>query len=144
MEKLTLKDIADRAGVSMMTVSNVINGKSSRVSAQTAEKINDIIKESGYVPNLTARSLTKKSSAIVGVIISVDDQNENYLENPYVSTMIGIIEKELPIRLCKLALLENKGKQKGQKTKVKFTIDEQTGKKVRISKKTNSQIGNSK
>ncbi len=56
----------------------------------------------------------------------------------------GIIEKELPIRLCKLALLENKGKQKGQKTKVKFTIDEQTGKKVRISKKTNSQIGNSK
>ena len=65
MEKLTLKDIADRAGVSMMTVSNVINGKSSRVSAQTAEKINDIIKESGYVPNLTARSLTKKSSAIV-------------------------------------------------------------------------------
>lgn len=93
MEKLTLKDIADRAGVSMMTVSNVINGKSSRVSAQTAEKINDIIKESGYVPNLTARSLTKKSSAIVGVIISVDDQNENYLENPYVSTMIGIIEK---------------------------------------------------
>ena len=33
MEKTTLKDIADRAGVSMMTVSNVINGKSSRVSS---------------------------------------------------------------------------------------------------------------
>lgn len=98
MEKPTLKDIADKAGVSMMTVSNVINGKSSRVSAQTAEKINSIIRESGYVPNLTARSLTKKSSAIVGVIISVDNQDENYLENPYVSTMIGIIEKELSRR----------------------------------------------
>ena len=47
MEKTTLKDIADRAGVSMMTVSNVINGKSSRVSAQTTEKINAIIKECG-------------------------------------------------------------------------------------------------
>lgn len=98
MEKPTLKNIADKAGVSMMTVSNVINGKSSRVSPQTAEKINDIIKEYGYVPNLTARSLTKKSSAIVGVIISVDNQDENYLENPYVSTMIGIIERELSRR----------------------------------------------
>ena len=39
MEKTTLKDIADKAGVSMMTVSNVINGKSSRVSSQTADKI---------------------------------------------------------------------------------------------------------
>ena len=95
MEKTTLKDIADRAGVSMMTVSNVINGKSSRVSAQTTEKINAIIKECGYVPNLTARSLTRKNSNIIGVIISVDSQDENYLENPYVSTMIGIIEKEL-------------------------------------------------
>lgn len=95
MEKTTLKDIADKAGVSMMTVSNVINGKSSRVSAQTTEKVNAIIKECGYVPNLTARNLTRKNSNIIGVIISVNNQDENYLENPYVSTMIGIIEKEL-------------------------------------------------
>lgn len=95
MEKITLKDIADKAGVSMMTVSNVINGKSSRVSAQTAEKINAIIKEYGYVPNMSARSLTRKNSNIIGVIISVDTREENYLENPYVSTMIGIIEQEL-------------------------------------------------
>lgn len=92
---MTLKDIADKAGVSMMTVSNVINGKSSRVSAQTAEKINTIIKECGYVPNLSARSLSRKNSNIIGVIISVDTQEENYLENPYISTMIGIIEQEL-------------------------------------------------
>ena len=36
---MTLKDIADKAGVSMMTVSNVINGKHNRVSAKTAEKV---------------------------------------------------------------------------------------------------------
>ena len=72
MEKMTLKDIADKAGVSMMTVSNVINGKNSRVSPQTADKINAIIKEYNYVPNLSARSLTRKSSNIIGVIFSVD------------------------------------------------------------------------
>lgn len=90
-----MKDIADKAGVSMMTVSNVINGKSSRVSAKTAEKINALIKEYGYVPNLSARSLTRRSSNIIGVIISVDTYEENSLENPYISTMIGIIEQEL-------------------------------------------------
>ena len=95
MEKLTLKDIAEKAGVSMMTVSNVINGKSSRVSAQTAEKINKIIEDCGYIPNLSARSLTKKSSNIIGVIVTVYDADRNYLENPYISTMIGIIEQEL-------------------------------------------------
>ncbi len=95
MEKPTLKDIADKAVVSMMTVSNVINGKSSRVSAQTAEKVNRFVEECGYIPNLSARSLTRKSSNIVGVIIHIYHPDENYLENPYISTMIGIIEREL-------------------------------------------------
>lgn len=95
MEKMTLKEIADKAGVSMMTVSNVINGKTGRVSAQTAEKVNAIIEKYGYVPNLSARSLTKKTSNIIGVIVSIDDSEVNYLENPYVSTMVGIIEQEL-------------------------------------------------
>lgn len=96
---MTLKDIADKAGVSMMTVSNVINGKHNRVSQKTIEKVNAIIDECGYVPNLSARSLTNKTSNIIGILISMDDENEddNLLENPYISTMIGTIEKELRI-----------------------------------------------
>lgn len=96
---MTLKDIAEKAGVSMMTVSNVINGKHQRVSPRTIEKVNAIIKECGYVPNLNARSLMSKSSNIIGIIISWDDPDttENYLENPYISTMIGTIERELRI-----------------------------------------------
>ena len=97
---MTLKDIAEKAGVSMMTVSNVINGKHSRVSAATIEKVNSIIKEYNYVPNLSARSLTVKSSHIIGVIVPLDDKEDNgtsvsYFDNPYVSSMIGVIEKEL-------------------------------------------------
>lgn len=99
MTDMTLKDIADKAGVSMMTVSNVINGKTSRVSPKTMEKINAIIKECGYVPNLSARSLTNKTSNIIGVVVAIDEpaagQENNYLENPYVSTMVGTIEREL-------------------------------------------------
>lgn len=94
---MTLKDIAEKAGVSMMTVSNVINGKHSRVSAATIEKVNSIIKEYNYVPNLSARSLTAKSSHIIGVIVPLDarDTSVSYFDNPYVSSMIGVIEREL-------------------------------------------------
>ena len=92
---MTLKEIADLAGVSIMTVSNVINGKHNRVSEKTIEKVNAIIRESGYVPNLNARSLTSKSSNIIQIIISADeaDGEENYLENPYISSIVGTIEK---------------------------------------------------
>ena len=69
---MTLKDIAEKAGVSMMTVSNVINGKHNRVSAKTIEKVNQIIKEYDYVPNLSARSLTNKTSKIIGIVVSIN------------------------------------------------------------------------
>ena len=54
---LTLKDIAKEAGVSVMTVSNVINGKKSKVSKQTIERVQKIIRDLHYTPNLNARSL---------------------------------------------------------------------------------------
>lgn len=96
---MTLKDIADLAGVSTMTVSNVINGKTSRVSQKTRDKINSIIEEYNYVPNLNARSLSNKTSHIIGIIIFLEDNEYtseyNSFENPYISTMIGTIEREL-------------------------------------------------
>lgn len=52
----------------------------------------------------------------------------------------GIIVKEAPISLCKLALLEQKGKQKGLKTKVKFVINKETKQKTRVSKRSNNPI----
>lgn len=94
---MTLKDIAKLAGVSPMTVSNVINGKTARVSPATMEKVNAIIEEYHYIPNLNARNLTNHNSNIVAVIITdySPDPNLQTLDNPYLSTMIGIIEQEL-------------------------------------------------
>lgn len=93
---MTLKDIAEKAGVSMMTVSNVINGKHNRVSAATIEKVTSIVQEFHYVPNLSARSLTAKSSHIIGVIVPVSQETDtSYFDNPYVSSMLGVIERDL-------------------------------------------------
>lgn len=95
---MTLKDIAEKAGVSMMTVSNVINGKHNRVSPATIERINAIVKECNYVPNLSARSLTAKSSRIIGLIVPIaphEKSSTGHFDNPYASALLGVIEREL-------------------------------------------------
>lgn len=66
---VTLKDIAERAGVSMMTVSRVMNGNHGKVSEKTAEKIRSLAEEMNYIPNSSARSLAAKSSKIIAVIL---------------------------------------------------------------------------
>jgi len=92
---MTIKEIAKKAGVSNMTVSNVINGKSKKVSKATAEKINKIIKETHYAPNLNARSLLSPSSKIIAVFVPLFEKQKrtNLFLNPYLSEMIGIFEE---------------------------------------------------
>ena len=65
---VTIRDIAQATGVSATTVSNVIHGRNKRVSAETIQSINDAIKELGYVPNMSARSLVSSSSKVIGFV----------------------------------------------------------------------------
>lgn len=88
----TLKDIAAEAGVSAMTVSNVINGNNKKVSQATIELINDLVIKYNYVPNLSARSLTSKTSKLIAIILSYIDPFCNYFTNPYLSELFGEIE----------------------------------------------------
>lgn len=61
---MTIKDIAERAGVSMITVSRVINSPE-RVSKETREKITAILEEVGYVHNTAAHNLASNKSGII-------------------------------------------------------------------------------
>lgn len=91
----TIKDIASEAGVSVMTVYNVINGNHSKVSEKNIELINKLIKEKNYVPNLTAKSLTVKSTKIIGVIVPLGEGDYNFFKDPYLSELIGVIEHSI-------------------------------------------------
>jgi LacI family transcriptional regulator len=92
----TIKDIAREAGVSATTVSNVIHGKTSRVSQQTIAQINEIIKRSGYTPNMSARALVSNRSKVIGMINHlVPRTSGSFVEDPFHSTLIGSIEEVL-------------------------------------------------
>ncbi|WP_342758114.1 LacI family DNA-binding transcriptional regulator [Kineothrix sedimenti] len=90
---ITLKDIAKEAGVSSVTVSNVINGNYKKVSAEKIDEIQEIIKKHHYVPNAVARSLAVKESKLIGVVIPYVAENENFLQSPYNAEILGVLEK---------------------------------------------------
>jgi DNA-binding LacI/PurR family transcriptional regulator len=69
MAALTIKEIAKLAGVSIATVSRVING-TPNVNPDMVEKVEKVIKDSDFVPNSVARSLRFESTRTIGLIIS--------------------------------------------------------------------------
>jgi LacI family transcriptional regulator len=66
---VTIRTVADRAGVSMMTVSNVING-TGQVSAGTRALVRQAIRNTGYIPNHEARRLASGNSNRIALIHS--------------------------------------------------------------------------
>ncbi len=65
---VTIYDIANKAGVSIATVSRVFNG-STRVSANTRSNVLKVAADLGYQPHATARSLARRKSSIVSAVI---------------------------------------------------------------------------
>lgn len=78
MEKITIKDVATKAGVSISTVSKVFNN-SNEISADTSEKILHVARELGYSPNQIARSLRTENTKVIGLIVP-DSSNLYYAE----------------------------------------------------------------
>jgi len=96
MKRVTVKDIAKATGVSPAAVSYVLNGKEHKVSQETVSKVKAAIKELNYIPNLTARSLVKNKSQLVGVIIpQTEETSQLLLTNPFYSEIVGGIESKL-------------------------------------------------
>ncbi len=67
--QVTIKDIAKEAGVSIATVSMIMNQKDKNISDSTREKVREIASRRGYVPNMMARSLKTRKTRIIGLII---------------------------------------------------------------------------
>jgi LacI family transcriptional regulator len=79
MKKLTIKDIARMADVSIATVSMIMNHKDESISSATKERVLEIIKANNFIPNKVARSMVTRRTKTIGLIIS-DITNPFYPE----------------------------------------------------------------
>lgn len=93
---ITIKDMADLAGVSPTTVTNVLHGRTKKMSKETLQKVQAVIDSSDYVSNMGARLLANYGSKIIGVILNYDRRGEsNIISDPFYGTVVGSLEKEI-------------------------------------------------
>lgn len=89
--RVTMKQIAQEAGVSVMTVSNVINGKGGKVSADRRLEIEKIIKKYNYSPNMNAKALVNASSRLIGLLYYSDGAGYDF-SDPFATEVLSGIE----------------------------------------------------
>lgn len=97
IDTVTIKMISQRMGYSVSTVSKALNGYSD-IGESTRTRIIETATEMGYVPNLMARSLVKKTSHIVSVI--VPDIATSIYSEIYKSIQYSCLSKSINVFLC--------------------------------------------
>lgn len=80
----TIKDVANRSGVGIGTVSRVLNN-SPQISDKTRKKVLEAIKELNYVPNVAGKRLSQNRSYVIAVIVPV-------LNHPFFSNLVAELE----------------------------------------------------
>ena len=80
--RVTLQNVADRAGVSLTTASRVVNEGSRRVGPRLAQRVNQAVAELGYTANLQARAVATGQSTMIGVVV-------HDIADPYFSSIAG-------------------------------------------------------
>lgn len=89
MKRSTLNDIAEKTGVSITTISRVLNGKTKefRISAKTEQIVKNAVAELDYKPNIIAQNLRNNNSRIIGLLVP-------NIENPFFASIAGVIIRE--------------------------------------------------
>ncbi|MCU9613066.1 LacI family transcriptional regulator [Caldibacillus lycopersici] len=86
MSKVTIKDVAREAGVSISTVSNALNGVDV-LHPDTKEHVLKVAKRLNYIPNLNGKNLKSSATKVIGLFITS-------LKGPYYDQLVDAISKE--------------------------------------------------
>lgn len=98
--RVTIKDIAEYTGLSITTVSLVLNNKAVRIPIETRERVLDAVQKLRYHPNMTAISLVKRKTRLLGLIVS-------NIENYFFSTLAKGIEDMCRARQWNIILCDS-------------------------------------
>lgn len=106
VRKVTAKEVALRAGVSKWTVSRAFTDGAS-ISPKTLERVMSAASELGWRPNLLARSLSKKRSGIIGVVV-------DEMHNPNLIPLLDEVTHQLQTHGCVALLLNISSSQRDE------------------------------
>ncbi len=128
----TIKDVAKLAGVSISTVSRVMND-SKPVSPESRRKVLDAIRKLDFKPNELARSLVMKRSNLIGVVVKD-------IGIPYMAGIIRGIEEIGKMYKFDIMLSSSYGDEENELDTVQFMFTKQVDGVILISEKTTEQV----
>lgn len=119
---VTIKDIAEKAEVSVMTVSNVLNGNTHKMKAETKDKVLRLIEELEYVPSAPARSLINNRSNMIAFWLP-NSYETSLLEVPYISFVLSAVSQFLLNKKFNLILVSDPSVEDFVRTCKSWNID---------------------
>lgn len=94
--RVRIVDLAEELGVSTATVSNVIHGKTKKISDETVKRVQQFLEERHYIPSMAGILLAQNDSKIIGVVINDHEKYEGQtLEDQFISASVNALAKEI-------------------------------------------------
>ena len=95
-QRVRICDMAEELGLSTATVSNVIHGKTGKVSEETARRVMELVEERQYIPNMAGILLARNSSKIIGVFVNDHEKYEGHtLDDFFISSSLNCLSTEI-------------------------------------------------
>ena len=90
---VTMKQIAQEAGVSITTVANVLHGNTNRVSSGTIERVQALCQKYNYVPRRGLRAMASSNSKIIGVVAHCHKKyDSSFFSDHFFAAVVGALE----------------------------------------------------
>lgn len=94
--RVRISDIAEELGLSTATVSNVLHGKTKKVSEETIKRVQELLEEKQYIPSMAGILLAQNSSRIIGVVINDHEKYEGRtLEDVFIASSLNSLSTEI-------------------------------------------------
>lgn len=94
-----ISDIAQELGLSTATVSNVIHGKTNKVSDETVKRVQALLEQRQYIPSMAGILLAQNSSKIIGVFVNDHEKYEGHtLDDAFIASSLNALSTEIEKR----------------------------------------------
>ena len=95
-QRVRICDIAEELGLSTATVSNVIHGKTNKVSDETVQRVTALLEERQYIPSMAGILLARNSSKIIGVFVNDHEKYEGHtLDDFFIASSLNFLSTEI-------------------------------------------------
>ena len=95
-QRVRICDIAEELGLSTATVSNVIHGKTNKVSDETVQRVTALLEERQYIPSMAGVLLARNSSKIIGVFVNDHEKYEEHtLDDFFIASSLNFLSTEI-------------------------------------------------